>query len=167
MGLSFDTCTCKITRSRRIWQPMAIVRHRSVGVHGNLVLQCISLFSISNPHDSPTWDRIAAIKSNILRRWDAASSGVRVCCIKFAQRVVQVQTPGIIADPRVREPGNNIGEAEGLTEIQRSEQNEVSLALVPRDHPLIPPSRLEPEALGLLDRLLNVFHEETRYVLTT
>ncbi|KAL8663774.1 MAG: hypothetical protein Q9202_003588 [Teloschistes flavicans] len=118
-------------------------------------------YIISNPHDSPTWDRIAAIKSNILRRWDAASSGVRVCCIKFAQRVVQVQTPGIIADPRVREPGNNTGEAEGLTEIQRSEQNEVSLALVPRDHPLIPPSRLEPEALGLLDRLLNVFHEDT------
>ncbi|KAL8781016.1 MAG: hypothetical protein Q9194_000618, partial [Teloschistes cf. exilis] len=100
-------------------------------------------YIISNPHDSPTWDRIAAIKSNILRRWDTASSGVRVCCIKFAQRVVQVQTPGIVADPR------------------RSEQNEVSLALVPRDHPLIPPSRLEPEALGLLDRLLNVFHEET------
>ncbi|KAL8643173.1 MAG: hypothetical protein Q9228_000235 [Teloschistes exilis] len=100
-------------------------------------------YIISNPHDSPTWDRIAAIKSNILRRWDTASSGVRVCCIKFAQRVVQVQTPGIVTDPR------------------RSEQNEVSLALVPRDHPLIPPSRLEPEALGLLDRLLNVFHEET------
>lgn len=52
-----------------------------------------------------------------------------------------------------------------LTELQRPEQNEVSLALVPREHPLIPPSRLEPEALGLLDRLLNVFHEETRYVL--
>ncbi|KAL8943535.1 MAG: hypothetical protein Q9216_000993 [Gyalolechia sp. 2 TL-2023] len=97
---------------------------------------------ISSPHDSATWDRMAAVKSNIFRRWDAASSGVRICCIKFVQRVVQVQTPGVIADPR------------------RSEQNEVSLALVPRDHPLIPPSRLEPEALGLLDRLLNVFHEE-------
>ncbi|KAL8720671.1 MAG: hypothetical protein Q9225_002500 [Loekoesia sp. 1 TL-2023] len=100
-------------------------------------------YIISNPHDSATWDRTAAIKSNIFRKWDAASGGIRVCCIKFVQRVVQVQTPGVIADPR------------------RSEQNEVSLALVPRDHPLIPPSRLEPEALGLLDRLLNVFHEET------
>ncbi|KAL9005745.1 MAG: hypothetical protein Q9188_001502 [Gyalolechia gomerana] len=98
---------------------------------------------ISSSHDSATWDRMAAIKSNIFRRWDAASGGIRICCIKFVQRVVQVQTPGVIADPR------------------RSEQNEVSLALVPRDHPLIPPSRLEPEALGLLDRLLNVFHEET------
>ncbi|KAL8909973.1 MAG: hypothetical protein Q9171_004706 [Xanthocarpia ochracea] len=99
-------------------------------------------YTISNQHDSATWDRMAAIKSNVFRRWDTASSGIRVCCIKFVQRVVQVQTPGVVADPR------------------RPEQNEVSLALVPREHPLIPPSRLEPEALGLLDRLLNVFHEE-------
>ncbi|KAL8842699.1 MAG: hypothetical protein Q9170_000355 [Blastenia crenularia] len=99
-------------------------------------------YIISNPHDSATWNHMAAIKSNIFRRWDAASGGIRICCIKFVQRIVQVQTPGMIADPR------------------RSEQNEVSLALVPRDHPLIPPSRLEPEALGLLDRLLNVFEEE-------
>lgn len=98
---------------------------------------------IASPHDPATWDRMAAIKSNIFRRWDTASGGIRICCIKFVQKVVQVQTPGVIADPR------------------RSDQNEVSLALVPRDHPLIPPSRLEPEALGLLDRLLNVFHEET------
>ncbi|KAL8872737.1 MAG: hypothetical protein Q9174_001676 [Haloplaca sp. 1 TL-2023] len=103
-------------------------------------------YIISNPLDSLTWERMAAIKSNITRRWDSSPGGIRVCCIKFVQRVVQVQTPGVIADPR------------------RSEQNEVSLALVPREHPLIPPSRLEPEALGLLDRLLNVFHEETRCV---
>lgn len=57
--------------------------------------------SIANPHDSPTWDKMAAIKSNILKRWDTASTGVRTCCIKFVQKVVQVQTPGVIADPRV------------------------------------------------------------------
>lgn len=50
-----------------------------------------------------TWDKMAAIKSNILKRWDTASTGVRTCCIKFVQRVVQVQTPGAIADPRVRQ----------------------------------------------------------------
>ncbi|KAL8768693.1 MAG: hypothetical protein Q9209_005111 [Squamulea sp. 1 TL-2023] len=99
-------------------------------------------YIISHQHDAATWDRMAAIKSNVFRRWDTASGGIRICCIKFVQRVVQVHTPGVIADPR------------------RPEQNEVSLALVPREHPLIPPSRLEPEALGLLDRLLNVFHEE-------
>ena len=59
--------------------------------------------SITNPHDTQTWERMAAIKSNILKRWDTAVTGIRVCCIKFVQRVVQVQTPGVIADPRVRE----------------------------------------------------------------
>lgn len=62
------------------------------------------LTSIANPHDSGTWDRMAGVKSNIFRRWDTASGGIRVCCIKFVQRVVQVQTPGVIADPRVRWP---------------------------------------------------------------
>ena len=46
---------------------------------------------------------MASIKSNILKRWDTAPVGVRVCCIKFVQKVVQVQTPGVIADPRVRD----------------------------------------------------------------
>lgn len=45
---------------------------------------------------------MAAIKSNILRRMDTAPAGVRISCIKFVQGVVQVQTPGMIADPRVR-----------------------------------------------------------------
>lgn len=39
------------------------------------------------------------------------------------------------------------------------------MALVPRDHPLIPPPNLEAEATGLLDRLLNVFYESNRYVM--
>lgn len=46
--------------------------------------------------------------------------------------------------------------------VQRPDQNELSLALVPRDHPLIPPPNLEPEASGLLDRLLDVFNEQPR-----
>ncbi|KAI9838688.1 MAG: hypothetical protein M1819_005002 [Sarea resinae] len=96
---------------------------------------------IGNPGDTSTWERMAAIKSNILHRWDTAAVGVRVCCIKFVQQVVQVQTPGLIADPR------------------RADQNEISLALVPRNHPLIPPPNLEAEAFGLLDRMLNVFQE--------
>ena len=31
---------------------------------------------------------------------------------------------------------------------------------------MIPPTKLEPEASGLLDRLLNIFHEDTRYAFT-
>ena len=112
----------------------------------------------------PVWNQLATIKSNILKRWDTAATGVRICCIKFVQKVVQVQTPGVIADPRVR----SISTARSVERsadaiLQRPDQNEVSIALVPRDHPLMPPPRLEPEASGLLDRLLNVFNEEIRY----
>jgi len=47
--------------------------------------------------------------------------------------------------------------------MQHPESNETSLALVPRDHPRISPTLLEPEAMGLLDRLLGVFQEAQRY----
>lgn len=50
------------------------------------------------------WDQITAIKHNILQRMDTAPHPVRVCCIKFVQKVVHTQTPGPIADPRVRTP---------------------------------------------------------------
>ena len=132
-------------------------------VEKNVVLRGFSL-SIANPHDVPVWNQMASIKSNILKRWDTAATGVRVCCIKFVQRVVQVQTPGVIADPRVRDiSAAPCKEPSVNAVLQRPDQNEVSIALVPRDHPLIPPPRLEPEASGLLDRLLNVFNEDIRY----
>ncbi|KAF2836325.1 hypothetical protein M501DRAFT_267523 [Patellaria atrata CBS 101060] len=114
----------------------------------NVVQTAASIFPlvfrhiINNPHDSATWQKMAAIKSNILRRMDSSPPGVRVCCIKFIQRVVQTQTPGVISDPR------------------RPENNELSSALVPRDHPVIPPPQLEAEASGLLDRLLGILQEE-------
>ena len=37
------------------------------------------------------------------------------------------------------------------------------MALVPPQHPLIAPPSLEPEASGLLDRLLSVFQENQWY----
>lgn len=119
--------------------------------------------SITNPQDSPTWDKMAAIKSNIIKRWDTASTGVRTCCIKFVQIVVLVQTPGSSADPRVRDPSEYTPGKFITHPQQRPEINDISLALVPRDHPLIPPPNLEPEASGLLDRMLNIFHEDNRY----
>ena len=54
-----------------------------------------------NSSKDEAWQKIAAIKSSILRRMDTAPSGVRICCIKFVAMVVQVQTPGQIADSRV------------------------------------------------------------------
>ena len=58
--------------------------------------------SVNNPSDAAQWQTMTAIKTNILRRMDTATPGLRVCCIKFVQQVVQTQTPGVIADPRVR-----------------------------------------------------------------
>lgn len=69
------------------------------------MFECAS--SISDRNDSHHWQLMLAIKSNILRQMDSAPSGVRICCVKFVQQVVLVQTPGII-DPRVRITDSNI-----------------------------------------------------------
>ena len=47
---------------------------------------------------------------------------------------------------------------------QRPEQNETSIALIPRGHPLLSLQNLEAEASGLLDRLLGIFQDHTLYV---
>jgi symplekin len=102
---------------------------------------------------------MSAIKANILRRMDAAAPGVRICCVKFLQQVVLVQTPGVV-DPRVipyaplHVPSSHL--------LQRPDHNDISLALVPRDHPLIPYATLEAEGHGLLDRLLDIIHGDHR-----
>ncbi|KAI9934442.1 hypothetical protein ASPWEDRAFT_43856 [Aspergillus wentii DTO 134E9] len=98
---------------------------------------------INHPGDAEAWERMTAIKQEILRRWDLFPFSVKICCIKFVQRVVQVQTHGLISDPR------------------RPDQNETSLAIVPRNHPILALPNLEAEASGLLDRLLAVFQEES------
>lgn len=56
---------------------------------------------IANADDATTWEKMAAIKARILKIWDDAAAGVRCCCIKFVQRVIHAQTPGLISDPRV------------------------------------------------------------------
>ncbi|KAI9788445.1 MAG: hypothetical protein M1816_006881 [Peltula sp. TS41687] len=89
---------------------------------------------IAKPNDSPTWEKMTAIKSGILKMWDSAAGGVRICCVKFVQRVILVQTAGPVADPR------------------RPDQTEVSLTIVPRDHASVALPNLEAEASGLLDR---------------
>ena len=46
--------------------------------------------------------------------------------------------------------------------MQRPDHNDISLAIVPRDHPLIPYASLEAEGHGLLDRLLDLIHGDHR-----
>lgn len=58
--------------------------------------------SINNSYDTFTWERMVAIKQRILRIWDDAESTVRICCIKFAQRVVLAQSAANPNEPRVR-----------------------------------------------------------------
>jgi symplekin len=116
--------------------------------------------SISDRNDSHHWQLMLAIKSNILRQMDSAPSGVRICCVKFVQQVVLVQTPGIV-DPRVNTtpPPPDVSPSYYL---QRADHNDVSLALVPRDHPLMSYTSLEAEGQGLLDRLLGIIHGDHR-----
>ncbi|KAJ5628296.1 hypothetical protein N7490_010524 [Penicillium lividum] len=98
---------------------------------------------VNHPEDSQSWEKMNTIKLDILRRMDSFPCPVKISCVKFLQRVVQVQTPGLIADPR------------------RPDQNETSLAVVPRNHAILAIPQLEAESSGLLDRLLGVFQEET------
>ncbi|KAJ5082043.1 hypothetical protein N7532_011086 [Penicillium argentinense] len=97
---------------------------------------------VNHPEDTKSWEAMNTIKQDILRKMDSFQCSIKICCVKFLQRVVQVQTPGT-ADPR------------------RPDQNETSLAIVPRNHAVLTIPHLEAEASGLLDRLLGVFQEET------
>lgn len=56
---------------------------------------------ISEPDLAKLFQDLTAVKLNILQRMDAAPISVRICCVKYIQKVVQVETPGMIADPRV------------------------------------------------------------------
>ncbi|KAE8150982.1 hypothetical protein BDV25DRAFT_171762 [Aspergillus avenaceus] len=117
---------------------------------------------INHPEDTAAWENMTAIKDEILRRWDSFPFPVKVCCIKFVQRVVQVQTHGV-TDPRVRsrkDPQATQPVDVDVDHFQRPEQNETSLAIVPRNHPLLSLPNLEAEASGLLDRLLSALQED-------
>jgi symplekin len=46
--------------------------------------------------------------------------------------------------------------------MQRPEKSETSLALVPKDHPLLKTTSIEGETSGLLDRILDTLQEDTR-----
>lgn len=70
----------------------------------------------------------------------------------------------MISDPRVRRAPSSRCNPQIIDACQRPEHNETSLALVPRDHPVIPPSNLEAEASGLLDRLLDALHVQSGFV---
>ncbi|KAI5925416.1 hypothetical protein F4810DRAFT_718312 [Camillea tinctor] len=100
-------------------------------------------YAINNSYDTATWQRMTAIKTRILRIWDTAPLTVRICCIKFAQRVVLAQTPSINPEPR------------------RGDPLDISLVMIPPSHPVLDRSNLEAEAFGLLDRMLGALQENS------
>lgn len=91
-----------------------IFRHMYVHYNPSLIASWRSLVrvcvltrdgaSVNHPEDSKAWETMNAIKQDILRRMDSFPCPVKICCVKFVQRVVQVQTPGLISDPRVCSP---------------------------------------------------------------
>ncbi|PIG83591.1 mRNA cleavage and polyadenylation specificity factor complex subunit [Aspergillus arachidicola] len=100
---------------------------------------------INHPEDSKVWENMTAIKDDILRRWDTSPFSVKVCCIKV--RIGKKEMPAVLKGKTV-------------DDSQRPEQNETSLAIVPRKHSILSLPYLEAEASGLLDRLLSVFQED-------
>ena len=44
---------------------------------------------------------MVGIKQDILRRLESFPTSVNICGVKFIQRVVLVQTMGLVSDPRV------------------------------------------------------------------
>ncbi|KAK5628470.1 hypothetical protein RRF57_004185 [Xylaria bambusicola] len=98
---------------------------------------------INNAYDFPTWGKMTAIKTRIRDIWDTAPLTVRICCIKFVQRVVLAHTSSVNPEPR------------------RGDPLDISRNMVPPNHSVLDGDQLEAEASGLLDRMLSVLEDET------
>lgn len=111
-----------------------------------------------------TWQLLTQIKSNIFERWDSPSEGLKVCCIKFAQRVVAVQTSGA-KDPRVRILRAYRHTTCVLTE-ELASKDDISLSMIIARHPLLNQYELSAEADALLDRLTSSLSDHPMYDVT-
>jgi hypothetical protein len=99
-----------------------------------------------------------AIKFNILQRMDNSPVNLH--------QILAEGRPG--PDTRSHSRPQGMSHAPNhknmLTTLKRPEKNETSLAIVPRNHPLLPLPQLEAEGAGYLDRLLSVFQDSSMYV---
>jgi symplekin len=96
---------------------------------------------------------LTQLKSRILRIWEKSSNeGVRIACIKFVEKVIITQTPGI-KDPRVY-----FFHLE--TDEQLADKSDISSTIVPLNHPIIHLPALEAESQGFLDRMLALLIEQ-------
>ncbi|KAG0130974.1 hypothetical protein HOY82DRAFT_353650 [Tuber indicum] len=124
-----------------------LMDEREAGILKSVVQCSASVYPLifryicNNREDAATWKKMDVLKSKILSLWDTGPVGVRLCCIKFVQRVILVQSRGV-TDPRL------------------ADRSEISLSMVPTNHPILSLPALDAEAQGLLDRLLSVLHED-------
>lgn len=102
-------------------------------------------YRATHPQAGDTWKRISALKSAIIGHWDGPHEGLRICCFKFAQRVIATQMVGA-KDPRL------------------ADKLDTSLLLVPPGHPLLREPELKAEAQGLLDRMCFTLTDQPTYV---
>ncbi|KAK6540997.1 hypothetical protein TWF694_008378 [Orbilia ellipsospora] len=127
---------------------LTLLGELETGILKNVIQSSSSIYPLifryicNNKTEAAAWQKMVSIKSKILSMLDSAAEGVRLACIKFVQRIILVQTPGA-SDPRL------------------VDKSEVSLTIVPLNHPILNIHALEAEAHGLLDRLLNVFQDGT------
>ncbi|KAH8158946.1 hypothetical protein CIB48_g9302 [Xylaria polymorpha] len=115
---------------------------------------------INNSYDSTTWEKMTAIKTRIRDMWDTAPLTVRICCIKFIQRVVLAHTSSVNPEPRVRDL--SLVDDRLITDLslQRGDPLDISRNMVPPNHPALDGDQLEAEASGLLDRMLSALENE-------
>jgi symplekin len=94
--------------------------------------------------------------------WEGAPPPLRICCIKFAQRVVLAQTASNGMDSKVCfATASRLYIVFAKRDIQQSGLD-VSLSIIPPNHPLLDPRQLEAEATGLLDRMLGILQDNSR-----
>jgi symplekin len=119
------------------------------------------LCRIHNSYHTESWEQMSAIKSRILHIWDGAPAPVKLSCIKFAQRVVLAQTASNGMEQKVGYP---LYEVVATADTRHQYGGlDISLASIPPNHPLLDPRQLEAEATGLLDRMLGILQDNSRW----
>ena len=100
-------------------------------------------YLVTNEDAKEAAEQADAIKAKVLSLWENGDVGVRIVCMRFAQRCIIVQSPGPV-DPRL------------------ADRNDTSVTMLPdsSDHPLLDRTALSAEAQGLLDRLCSVTSDE-------
>ncbi|KAG5652626.1 hypothetical protein H0H81_004355 [Sphagnurus paluster] len=98
-------------------------------------------FLCTNRNNHAAWNILATCKARIIEFvWSPTTPlGVKLSAMKFAQKVILVQTRGV-SDPRLQN------------------KNDPNLAFCPADHPFIPVPQLENEGKKLLEGLITTLY---------